>query len=134
MVQGVAEKIAQYVTNQATRIIVRAVGELSQESGVVAFDDTASQAIEEDEGDEQELEAVVHTPTPQEWIDYRTYKPTVIGKEWILSDTDLCDFPFFFSLPIGSEIDHFWFLVFIMEGCGVLGTVGRYVMPILNVS
>ena len=74
---------------------------------MVAFDDVASQAIEEDERDEEELEAVVNTPTPQEWIDYRTYKPTIIGKEWILSETDLCDFPFFFHVYL--EIDRFWF-------------------------
>jgi hypothetical protein len=120
--------MAQYVTNQATRIIVRAVGELSQESGVVAFDDTSSQAIDE-EGNEPELEVVVNTPTPQEQIEYATYKPTIVGKEWILSETDLCDFSLSFH-PGSLEIDHFLVSVFIMEGCGILGTVGRHLLPI----
>lgn len=94
----------QYVTNQATRIIVRAVGELSQESGLDAVDDTASHVLDiEDETNEPELEAVVNTPTPQERIDYATYQPTIVGKEWVLSETDL---------------------FFIMEGCGILGTGG----------
>jgi hypothetical protein len=106
------KKFTQYVTNQATRIIVRAVGELSQESGLVAFDDTASQAIDEDEENEPELEPVVNTPTPQERIDYATYKPTIVGKEWILSETDLCDFLRLFSHSTSSEIDHFLVLSF----------------------
>ena len=102
------KKIAQYVTNQATRIIVRAVGELSQESEVAALDGTASHPIDEDEGMEPELEAVVNTPTPQERVDYATYKPTIVGNEWILSETDLCDFSSsFHSRSLG--IDHFWF-------------------------
>ena len=65
---------------------------------MVAFDDTVSQAIDEDEGNEPELEAVVNTPTPQERIDYATYKPTIVGKEWVLSETDLCDFCHLFFL------------------------------------
>ena len=64
---------------------------------MVAFDDTASHAIGEHEKDEPELEAVVNIPTPQEQIDYATYKPTIVGKEWILSETDLCDFFVVFS-------------------------------------
>ncbi|KAF8957579.1 DUF917-domain-containing protein [Flammula alnicola] len=78
----------QYVTNQATRIIVRAVGELGQgqERAVLA-----------------DLEPIIHNPTPRDRIDYTTYRPNIVGKEWILSETDL---------------------FFIMEGCGILGTGG----------
>jgi hypothetical protein len=105
-----SKKIAQYVTNQATRIIVRAVGELSQESAVVALDDAASHLIDEDEGNEPEVEAAVNTPTQQERVDYATYKPTIVGKEWILSETDLCDFSLSFHSR-NSGIDHFWFFI-----------------------
>ena len=87
-------------------------------SGVVEFDDSASQAINEDEENGPELEAVVNTPRPQERVDYVTYKPPIVGNEWILSETHLCDFPRLFILEARK-----W------EGCGILGIVGHHLLP-----
>ncbi|PPQ89891.1 hypothetical protein CVT25_004813 [Psilocybe cyanescens] len=92
----------QYVTNQATRIIVRAVGELKDDGEIVSSTpDTSSEADEEDDGDENDT--IINTPIIQDTVDYTTYRPKITGDEWILSETDL---------------------FFIMEGCGVLGTGG----------
>ncbi|KAF9481135.1 DUF917-domain-containing protein [Pholiota conissans] len=96
----------QYVTNQATRIIVRAVGELGQDGkdDQTTASGTDSQEEELDkEGDEAEADPIIHTPMPKEPIDYVNYRPKIEGKEWVLSETDL---------------------FFIMEGCGILGTGG----------
>ncbi|KAF8182301.1 Hydantoinase/oxoprolinase [Pholiota molesta] len=87
----------QYVTNQATRIIVRAVGELGQDGSITSK--TFWMWID----DEAEADPVIRVPAPKELIDYVNYKPKIEGKEWVLSETDL---------------------FFIMEGCGILGTGG----------
>ena len=50
-------------------------------SGVVEFNDSTSQVINEDEENGLELEAVVNTARPQEQVDYITYKPPIIGNE-----------------------------------------------------
>ncbi|KAL0061493.1 hypothetical protein AAF712_011716 [Marasmius tenuissimus] len=100
-----------YVTNQATRIIVRVVGEIGDTTGTA--DDQKSGT---DEGDieseveeaKEEEEKSVETPAEQaleeeEKIDYETYRPTIKDDVWYLTETDL---------------------FFIMEGCGILGTGG----------
>ncbi|KAF4620352.1 hypothetical protein D9613_001202 [Agrocybe pediades] len=86
----------QYVTNQATRIIVRAVGDLD-------FSSTVGMALEDVEEieDEAQPNSIINPPSAKEEVDFTTYRPNIVGKEWILSETDL---------------------FFIMEGCGVLGT------------
>ncbi|KAF9553636.1 Hydantoinase/oxoprolinase [Agrocybe pediades] len=88
----------QYVTNQATRIIVRAVGDLD-------FSSTVGMALEDVEEieDEAQPHSIINPPSAKEEVDFTTYRPNIVGKEWILSETDL---------------------FFIMEGCGVLGTGG----------
>ncbi|KAF5322652.1 hypothetical protein D9619_002210 [Psilocybe cf. subviscida] len=102
----------QYVTNQATRIIVRAVGELAAEDSsamevYISSDD--SDVLDEEYTAPQDEETSTtasiahHTPSVQEAIDYATYRPRIDGDKWILSETDL---------------------FFIMEGCGILGTGG----------
>ncbi|KDR80342.1 hypothetical protein GALMADRAFT_242719 [Galerina marginata CBS 339.88] len=91
----------QYVTNQATRIIVRAVGELKHDAHSLP---SAPNAFDlDDDGEEVEKEPVINKPTIQDKVDYTTYRPKIVGNEWILSETDL---------------------FFIMEGCGILGTGG----------
>ncbi|TFK39114.1 hydantoinase/oxoprolinase [Crucibulum laeve] len=96
----------QYVTNQATRIIVTAVGELGTDivedggpSDKVVVD---LEEVEEDK-DEEEVSATYISVNPVEIIDYSNYRPNIQGDRWILSETDL---------------------FFIMEGCGILGTGG----------
>ncbi|KAJ3515024.1 hypothetical protein NLJ89_g2022 [Agrocybe chaxingu] len=93
----------QYVTNQATRIVVRAAGELSQDTLPQVPSTTGEIYEEEEEQENRELEAIIHKPNAQEQIDYTTYRPKIVGDIWILSETDL---------------------FFIMEGCGILGTGG----------
>ena len=79
----------QYVTNQATRIIVRAVGELGQDGKVIS---SAGNIQDEqyDTEDQPEIEPVIHKPTPHNHIDYLTYRPNIQGNVWQLSETDLC--------------------------------------------
>ncbi|KAF8990607.1 hypothetical protein BDQ17DRAFT_1393103 [Cyathus striatus] len=91
----------QYVTNQATRIIVRAVGELGLGSGLGSEEifDSVEDELEEDVHREED----VSFDEVEDKIKYSTYKPTIVNDEWILTETDL---------------------KFIMEGCGVLGTGG----------
>lgn len=88
----------QYVTNQATRIIVRAIGELASEAGRVdADEDKSGMEEEEEENDTSTTISVVHNlPFKKEEIDYKIYKPNVVGDDWIVSETDLCT-DFFFS-------------------------------------
>ncbi|KAF8806685.1 putative hydantoinase/oxoprolinase [Phlegmacium glaucopus] len=95
----------QYVTNQATRIIVRAIGELAGETERVNLDgDGLDGSGFEENDDTSTTPSVIHNPLPnKEEIDYKMYKPNVVGNDWIVSETDL---------------------FFIMEGCGVLGTGG----------
>lgn len=100
--------IWQYVTNQATRIIVRAVGELAAEDSsamevYISSDD--SDVLDEEYTAPQDEETSTtasiahHTPSVQEAIDYATYRPRIDGDKWILSETDLCKL-FFCSIQL----------------------------------
>ncbi|KAI0659238.1 DUF917-domain-containing protein [Cubamyces menziesii] len=96
----------QYVTNEATRIIVKAAGDLSPQN-VASLDDGFVSAPEEVDGIEGEKtlasESVVIEEVEQE-VDIDNYKPTILhNKTWKLSELDL---------------------EWIAEGCGVLGTGG----------
>ncbi|THU86391.1 hydantoinase/oxoprolinase [Dendrothele bispora CBS 962.96] len=95
----------QYVTNQATRIIIRAVGEIGvRESGSTTsfrFERSQEQVVEETETVQQVLEEGADGGNVK--IDYDAYRPKIIDDEWHLTETDL---------------------FFIMEGCGILGTGG----------
>ncbi|KAF7375145.1 DUF917-domain-containing protein [Mycena sanguinolenta] len=93
----------QYVTNQTTRIIVKAIGELGipKEAILPKVDD------EYQTNDEEETEAAQEITLAgsdgEKGIDYQSYKPKIVDNQWILNETDL---------------------FFIQEGCGVLGTGG----------
>lgn len=83
----------QYVTNQATRIIVKAVGELDTSvpaSGQSGATDSELEVEEISIADPQLGQPVLQEESP--YIDYESYKPTIIENEWILSETDLCTF------------------------------------------
>lgn len=101
----VANLPVQYVTNQATRIIVKAAGELSSESsGSVGGDMVTSdvRTKDEEEPEKQALHPLDEEPTTV--VDVETYVPHITsGREWLLTELDL---------------------EWIAEGCGVLGTGG----------
>jgi hypothetical protein len=83
------------VTNQATRFIVRAIGELALAGGTEQdnFDENLFGNDDDDDDDEVSSTAtpIVHNPqSKKEEIDYKLYKPTVVGNDWIVSETDLC--------------------------------------------
>ncbi|EIN06702.1 Hydantoinase/oxoprolinase [Punctularia strigosozonata HHB-11173 SS5] len=90
----------QYVTNKATRIIVRAVGELDTEAMLESsnvMEDREETEEPEGENDSKSGDRIIR-------IDVNTYVPQINAKrEWILSEIDLA-----------------W----IAEGCGILGTGG----------
>ncbi len=58
-----------------------------------------------------------------EEIDYEYYRPTIVGNEWIVTETDLCAHALVLSDSYHSFPYVCFLAVFIMEGCGVLGTV-----------
>ncbi|KAJ7039546.1 hydantoinase/oxoprolinase [Mycena alexandri] len=93
----------QYVTNQATRIIVKAIGEL----GIPNEPSPPKVDVESHADTKEEPEAaqqiILDGSDGTAGIDYQLYMPKIEGNEWILSETDL---------------------FFIQEGCGVLGTGG----------
>ncbi|KAK7437589.1 hypothetical protein VKT23_018487 [Stygiomarasmius scandens] len=100
----------QYVTNQATRLIVRAVGEIgiprdpkSAYQIQDSFSRTGGDVENESEEDVQEVLKEGAGVDSTVKVDYESYRPKIVGDEWILSETDL---------------------LFIMEGCGILGTGG----------
>jgi hypothetical protein len=78
------------VTNQATRFIVRAAGELAVGAEQVNSDEIPF-GIDDDDNDTSTATPIVHNPqSKKEEIDYKLYKPTVVGDDWIVSETDLC--------------------------------------------
>ncbi|KAJ7510350.1 Hydantoinase/oxoprolinase [Mycena galericulata] len=93
----------QYVTNQATRLIVRAVGELTipNESTVPQIERACHAEVEEVPESTQEI--ILAGSDGSAGIDYLSYRPKIVDNEWILNEIDL---------------------FFIQEGCGVLGTGG----------
>lgn len=113
------------MTNQATRIVVKAVGELCIPSETAQDNAVDFQAAAEDlEAEEERMEDFLNNQTVGEeevqgQIDYETYRPKVVGEEWILSEMDLCKLMLYLTCSLLSECR----IVFIMEGCGVLGTV-----------
>ncbi|KAH9835241.1 hydantoinase/oxoprolinase [Rhodofomes roseus] len=94
----------QYVTNQATRIIVKAAGDLAPEAvASVGAIDNALEASNEDEYKEDDKAASADVDE-EESIDIEKYKPTIRpDRSWVLSELDL---------------------EWIAEGCGVMGTGG----------
>jgi len=91
----------QYVLNKATRLIIRAVGELDQ-----SFKGPGPLKVESSNEniDEQETDKTHVVASSEPVIDIDNYRPTVNKQgEWLLSETDL---------------------EWISEGCGVMGTGG----------
>ncbi|KAL1943929.1 hypothetical protein VTO73DRAFT_3747 [Trametes versicolor] len=99
----------QYVTNEATRIIVKAAGDLAPLS-IASLEDSVLASTDSDENNEGE-KAIEDTTAAAEdvtlvesAIDIDTYKPTILANHtWKVSEVDL---------------------EWIAEGCGVLGTGG----------
>ena len=111
----------QYVTNQATHFIVRAIGELAGGAEHVNFDENLHEIDDGDDRDTSTATPSVHNPqSKNEEIDYKLYKPTIVGDNWIVSETDLRMNLHHFKVHSAAYFDN---LDFIMEGCGVLGTV-----------
>ncbi|TBU59341.1 hydantoinase/oxoprolinase [Dichomitus squalens] len=105
----VANIPVQYVTNQATRIIVKAAGELSPEAiadleGSTPPPDSTDNADVEEADKSFEKTQPVEENQSLETIDIESYKPTILpNRSWKLTELDL---------------------EWIAEGCGVLGTGG----------
>ncbi|KAJ7116355.1 hydantoinase/oxoprolinase [Mycena epipterygia] len=91
----------QYVSNQATRIIVRAVGNLGIQNPQPKVEPAYPADVEEEPESAQPI--ILDGSDGAKGMDYQSYRPKIVGNEWILSETDL---------------------FFIQEGCGVLGTGG----------
>ncbi|TFY55280.1 hypothetical protein EVJ58_g8349 [Rhodofomes roseus] len=93
----------QYVTNEATRIIVKAAGDLAPE--VVAFVSSIDDALDaEDIANSIEDDKTVLTDTVEDVaVDIETYTPNIRpDRSWSISELDL---------------------KWIADGCGILGTV-----------
>ena len=80
------------MTNQATRFIVRAIGELAGGAEHVNFDEKLVFGTDDgDDCDTSTATPIVHNPqSKNEEIDHKLYKPTIVGGDWIVSETDLC--------------------------------------------
>ncbi|EPQ56795.1 hypothetical protein GLOTRDRAFT_92967 [Gloeophyllum trabeum ATCC 11539] len=95
----------QYITIKATRLIVRAVGELDAEA-IPAESTVIEDFADAEEGyvEGEKLAANGEAGFVERKIDIATYRPTINEKgEWLLSEVDL---------------------EWIQEGCGILGTGG----------
>ena len=77
------------MTNQATRFIVRAIGELAGGAEHVNFDEDLF-GIDDDDDTFTATPIVHNSQAKNEEVDYKLYKPTVVGNVWIVSETDLC--------------------------------------------
>jgi hypothetical protein len=82
----------QYVTNQATRIVVRAIGELGSSQDASSVGNIPLDAEDILSTEEEPSKEPLHLPLKQMLgsTDYSTYRPTIVGNEWILTETDLC--------------------------------------------
>lgn len=82
---------SQYVTNQATRIIVKAAGELSTET----LGDATADLDFDDVSDVNETQKVdVISEELKENVDIAAYKPQILeDRSWTVSELDLGLFP-----------------------------------------
>ncbi|GBE89009.1 DUF917-domain-containing protein [Sparassis crispa] len=101
----VANLPVQYVTNQATRIIVKAAGELAMNAIASTTElNVITNGDDEPEASEGEKAVLQEVNEEEDLIDIEEYAPTIReDRSWILSELDL---------------------EWIAEGCGVLGTGG----------
>ena len=118
------------MTNQATRIIVKAAGDLAA-NAIAAVDDADSaldEAAEATEGEKSlanEAEATEGSGIGEAVVDIDTYKPTILpSRAWKLSETDLgtCFIAVSHSETVGLHA--LPISEWIAEGCAVLGTGG----------
>lgn len=85
----------QYVTNQATRIIIKAAGELSLASPAALEEQGLDVDFEfEGVGAEEDMNEKLALPTPadrlEDPIDIETYRPHIRSdRSWCLSELDL---------------------------------------------
>ncbi|KAK7683209.1 hypothetical protein QCA50_013882 [Cerrena zonata] len=96
----------QYVTNQATRIIVKAAGELAPDANAFLEGDSVADdasSIGSDDDVEGEKHASGQEDANESLNQIENYVPDIRDRQWHLSETDL---------------------EWIAEGCGVLGTGG----------
>ena len=98
---------------------MRAIGELGSSQDASSVDEVPLDAEDIFSTEEVPSKDPLHLPPKQtlETTAYSTYRPTIVGNEWILTETDLCKT----MILLKYWADHN--VVFIMEGCGVLGTV-----------
>ncbi len=121
----VVYEVKQYVTNQATRIIVKAAGDLAIESNMV---DEPVALINQASLVETELQKDVnsnvkaHNEGDEVLIDIESYKPTIASdRSWVLSEVDLGTL-IFMTRPTSVLTRRI--AEWIADGCGVLGTGG----------
>jgi hypothetical protein len=115
-------RFLQYVTNQATRIIVKAIGELGVPSDYTPPEINTVYQSDLKEEPEPTQETILPGSDGATGIDYLSYRPKIVDNEWILSETDLCEYMKIRNT--GMSLSQFFVCaVFIQEGCGVLGTV-----------
>ncbi|KAI0938669.1 hypothetical protein AcV5_000296 [Taiwanofungus camphoratus] len=95
----------QYVTNQATRLIVKAAGDLAPEVvASISSSDTIFESTDFSDSNESEKTALQDDIEDEVQIDIEKYRPTILeDRSWTLSELDL---------------------EWIADGCGVLGTGG----------
>lgn len=110
------------MTNQATRIIVKAVGELSTEASQVISDGDEQSDIQQPDVEELAKEAlqVEDEDQPSQAIDVEKYIPSInSSREWVLSELDLGR-----SSTCRDTSQLLSCAEWIADGCGVLGTGG----------
>ena len=76
------------MTNQATRFIIRAIGELAGGAEDANSDEDLF-GIDDDDDTSTATPIVYYPQSKNEEIDYKLYKPTIEGDHWIVSQTDL---------------------------------------------
>ena len=94
-VTQIAVSILQYVTNQATRIIVKAAGDLSPQAVAALGENSLISSNENDMEVEEGAKYLANKPDEEDHslettIDIETYKPTILpNRSWKLSELDL---------------------------------------------
>ena len=86
---------SQYVTNQATRIVVKAAGDLAPQA-IATVDDADTALADEAEADEgekaltNEAQASEGSGLAETQVDIDAYRPTILpDRKWKLSEVDL---------------------------------------------
>lgn len=108
------------MTNQATRIIVKAAGDLAPEAVASGLSDDADVDDDNLDAAEETKEALAGT-IEEAAIDIETYIPDIrADRTWSISELDLSASPFLYSWIRLVMLRAEW----IADGCGILGTGG----------